>query len=228
MSYRGIGITTRNRNEVFEKTLSEIKKYLPPNTKLVVVDDASETPVKSDFRFETRAGIARAKNKCLELLMADSDIQHIWLFDDDCYPKVKDWYLPYEQSKEPHLMYIFTAYGGQTRVVNELYRDEDIVSYNHVRGCMLYFERRCIEKVGGFNPIYGHGYYEHRNLTERIHRAGLTSHLIMDVPNSGRLIHSMDEAQETQSTFTAKEHSILLRKNRRLHRMNITEYVKYD
>src|SRR5690606_10124331 len=81
----GVGITTHNRPEIFAKTLAEMRKHLPPGAKLVVVDDASKEPVaEADYRFEENAGIARAKNKCLELL---DGCEHIFLFDDDCYPR---------------------------------------------------------------------------------------------------------------------------------------------
>jgi glycosyltransferase involved in cell wall biosynthesis len=226
-------ITTRNRPDAFAKSYQQIKKYMPVGdariqSKLFVVDDASDEPyADADFRFDERAGIARAKNKCLELSMKWG-ANHIFLFDDDCYPKKDGWWIDYVYHNEPHLMYIFTSYGGQKRLVNELYRDDKTVVYDHVRGCMLYYDRKCIETVGGFDPVFGHGYFEHRNLTERIHNAGLTTHLIMDVPNSHELIHSMDEWEEVKSTFTPEEHAKLLATNRRLNRMRKRGYVPYE
>lgn len=223
-----IAITERNRPEVFRINIEYIKRFQPPNSRIFVVDDASDTPLpEADFRFEQRAGIPRAKNKCLELAMRWG-ADHIFLFDSDARPIVKDWHKHYIEHPEPHLMYIFTSYGGQKRLVKEVYRDDKTVAYDHVRGCMLYFERRCIEAVGGFDPIFGHGYFEHRNLTERIHNAGLTTHLIMDVPNSSELIHSMDEWEETTSTFTPQEHARLLRINRRHNRTRKRGYVAYE
>lgn len=75
----GIGITTRNRPTIFAKTLSQIKKFQPLNSKIVVVDDSND---------EVRLGIARAKNKCLAQL---KDCDHIFLFDDDLYPIKEGW-----------------------------------------------------------------------------------------------------------------------------------------
>lgn len=77
----GIGITTRHRPTIFAKTLSQIKKFQPPNSKIVVVDD-------SDDNDKERLGIARAKNKCLAQL---KDCDHIFLFDDDLYPIKEGW-----------------------------------------------------------------------------------------------------------------------------------------
>lgn len=77
----GIGITTRHRPTIFAKTLSQIKKFQPPNSKIVVVDD-------SDDNDKERLGIARAKNKCIAQL---KDCDHIFLFDDDLYPIKEGW-----------------------------------------------------------------------------------------------------------------------------------------
>lgn len=63
-----ICITTRNRHSVLDFSLAEWKKYKPKNSKIFIVDDASNIPVKnSNFRFDKQQGIAKAKNKCLEL-----------------------------------------------------------------------------------------------------------------------------------------------------------------
>src|SRR5690606_4684793 len=92
----GIGLTTHNRRDVLKKSLSFHKKHLPKGAKLIVVDDASEIPVKGvDFRFEHNAGIAASKNKCIELL---EGCEHIFLFDEDCWPITDDWHLPYINS----------------------------------------------------------------------------------------------------------------------------------
>ena len=86
-TYRiGIGITTHNRKDVFEKTFEEIKKYAPAGAEIVVVDDASTAPVAgATYRFSENVGIARAKNKCMELLY-NAGCDHFFLFDDDTYP----------------------------------------------------------------------------------------------------------------------------------------------
>ena len=144
----GVGVTTHNRRESLTEALGNIRKYLPPGAKLVVVDDASTVPApNADFRFERNVGIAVAKNKRLELL---DGCDHIFLFDDDCWPKCADWWKPYVESEEPHLMYIFRdfAVGGKTlRDIEVVYDDGKRIAYSHTRGCMLYLERRCIEAI---------------------------------------------------------------------------------
>src|SRR5690606_19722248 len=77
----GVGVTTRNRNKIVAETVERIRNHLPAGAVLFVVDDASETPVEgADYRFEKNVGIARAKNKCLELLMS-AGVEHLYLMD---------------------------------------------------------------------------------------------------------------------------------------------------
>ena len=62
----GVAITTHNRYDIFKTTYAEIKRFMPDNGVLVVVDDASSTPVpKATFRFNENVGIARAKKQML-------------------------------------------------------------------------------------------------------------------------------------------------------------------
>lgn len=109
----GIGITTRNREEIFSKSLQQIKKFLPVNSRLIVVDDNSKDKKKNlevdeYFYSKVRNGIAKSKNKCLELL---EDCEHIFLFDDDFYPTKRNWDKHYirasQLSGSKHLSFTF-------------------------------------------------------------------------------------------------------------------------
>lgn len=200
----GIGVTEHNRPEVLEMFLKNIKKYMPENAKLVIVDDASDIPVKNaTYRFEENAGIARSKNKCLELLQ---DCKHIFLFDDDCWPKTKNWWKPYVESREPHLCYIFKDFidrpANDCRIV---YEDSKLIGYSHARGCMFYIENRVLDVVGGMDSRYKRWGYEHVDYSNRIYNAGLTRFRFQDVPDSFKLIYSMDEHVAVNSTVTVPE-----------------------
>ena len=47
----GIGITTRDRNEVFAYSLSRLVEHLPKDCTLAIVDDNSKVPVvEADYR----------------------------------------------------------------------------------------------------------------------------------------------------------------------------------
>lgn len=179
----GIGITTHNRYTTFKKCFDLVVKY-SKDCKIVIVDDASTVPVKeATFRFEKNVGIARAKNKCFELL---DDCEHIFLLDDDVEILKPKWYMPYIQSGEKHLMYIFQDFTSGPRLNDtaKLYEDEKIVAYSHARGCVLYYHHDCLDVCGGMDPVFGKWGWEHPELSDRIYTAGLTSFPYMDAVGS--------------------------------------------
>lgn len=227
----GIGVTTHNRREVLLHSLAEIRRFAPTGAVIVVVDDASEEPYpEATYRFEANAGIARAKNKCLELL-DDAGCDEFFLFDDDTYPICSDWWRPYVESDEPHLMYIFTDFRDRPtlRDTTVLYADSKLTAYSHARGCMLYLSRVCLERAGGMNPIFGRWGWEHPNLSERIYNLGLTTFRYADIPGSDRLIHSGDEFLEVKSTILGEERQKWIGRNQKLHQglFDATEFVPY-
>ena len=225
----GVGITVHNRYDVFLKTYNEFKKYLPKGSKLIIIDDDSAKPVlEATYRFEQNVGIAAAKNKCIELL---EDCENIFLFDDDTYPISSDWWKPYVESKEPHLMYLFQDFAKNPRLNDcvQLYNDGIIKAYSHPRGCMLYLHNSVIKSVGGMNINYGKWGNEHVDLSNRIFNKGLTSFRYADVVGSENLIHSGDEHEEVQTTVGALERQKCLAASNNLLRQSFesTEYIDY-
>ena len=212
-----IAITTRNRPEPFWKVLRAIEKHTHCEYQLIVVDDASEEPYcNADFRFEQRSGIPAAKNKCLELCEHD----HIFLLDDDTHPIADDWYLPYINSGKNHLCYTFL----------HKYKEKDGFTYHQLgNGCMMYFTRKCLEVVGGFDWNFGLGKYEHVNLSRRIFNTGLTEAPFMDVVGSGGLLYCMDQSGEVERSFTPEEMREQLDSGREYHRkrLNSDYFIDY-
>ena len=230
----GIGITTHNRYDIFKKTYEEIKRFAPANAKIVVADDASSSPVpEATYRFDQNVGIARAKNKCFELLY-NAGCEDIFLFDDDCYPVVEDWHKPYIESHEPHLNYIFEEFKGSNKSkLNDtllMYSDSKIKAYSHARGCMCYYKHICLDVCGGMSPLFGRWGYEHPDLSNRIYNAGLTSFRYMDVPDSDKLFYSRDEhTSNADSTVQGNERKVCIEANSKIYdaRKNSTEYVEF-
>jgi hypothetical protein len=199
----GVGITTHNRYETFSDTYRRIVE-LSPGLKVVVVDDASTEAVpEATFRFDTQAGIARSKNKCLELL---EECEHIFLFDDDCYPLVEDWWRPYVESPEPHLMRIFEDLATKTKLrdMEVVYRDSRHVAYTGPRGPMLYVDRRVLDVVGGMDLGFGLWGWEHGDWSNRIHAAGLTSWRYADVAGSDQFVYCLDEHEAVTRSVPKK------------------------
>lgn len=212
----GIGVTSYNRREVFEHTLSEIKKFAPKNSKIVIVDDGSDIPLEvADYRFEVNQGSPVAKNKCFELL---DDCEHIFLFDDDIYPISKHWYKPYINSKEPHLNYTF-------KYVADIWNDHKV--FDNPNGCMMYYHKSILEKVGGFDTgFYKYGYW-HGSMSCRIYNAGLTSFPFMDVMGSENLFYSLDEHRKVKSATSKQFDFIPKNKKRYLDMLGSSAYFPY-
>ena len=126
------------------------------------------------IRHDKSLGIVASKNVSLAALMV-AGCEHLFLWDDDAWPVADGWWLPYIDSPEPHLAYQFLDLAGARKLndIAVLYRDDKHVAYTGQRGVMLYYHRSVIERVGGFDPIYGRGMYEHSDLALRIHNAGL-------------------------------------------------------
>lgn len=227
----GIGITTHNRPKTCAATVAKILEH-SPNAKIVIVDDASVDDISIQsvevYKFKTNVGIAKAKNKCIELL---SDCDHIFLFDDDCYPIADDWWQPYVDSSEPHLMYLFEHWGSGLPVGDDkvLYEDGKIVAHQHARGCMMYVDKRVLSTVGGMDTRYGKAMNEHLDWSNRIYNAGLTTFRYMDVANSDKLIHSMDQHKEVRSSIDQIKRRVGLSENNKLLEQSLTstEYASY-
>ncbi|WP_342337625.1 glycosyltransferase family 2 protein [Citrobacter freundii] len=215
----GIAITTHQRAEVLERALEQHMKHLPAGALVVVIDDGSKPAAVVPngvqlLRHESSLGIVASKNASLTALM-DAGCEHLFLWDDDAWPIADNWYLPYIESPEPHLAYQFLDLAGP-RKINDmavLYRDDKHIAYTGQRGVMLYYHRSAIEKVGGFDPVYGRGMYEHPDLALRIHNAGLTSWAFADVVGSEKLIHSMDEYEEGVRSIPRHDREALVKRN---------------
>ena len=233
----GIAITTHNRAETFIRAIAHHQQYLPPGALVVVIDDGSKpvTLVQNGvqlLRHETSLGIVASKNASLTALM-DAGCEHLFLWDDDTWPIADNWHLPYIESPEPHLAYQFLDLAGP-RKLNDLavlYRDDRHVAYTGQRGVMLYYHRSAIEKVGGFDPIYGRGMYEHSDLALRIHNAGLTTWAFADVVGSNKLIHSLDEHEQVERSVPRPDREEQVKRNVRIHNerrdSGYTGYAEY-
>lgn len=211
----GIGITSFNRPEVFKKCIRNIILYSPIDSTIVVVDDGSDEPVVgATYRFETNQGVATAKNKCIELLM-EAGCTHLFLFDDDTYPIVENWWRPYINSGSPHLCMTFPQYASMQPTKRKLLGlHGPLAIYDSPCGCMLYATREVVEKVGYMDTAYEKWGYEHYDWTMRIHQAGFTEHACMDVWRSTELFHSMDYHQEVVSSVP--DRAKYIRKNKAL------------
>lgn len=179
-----IAITTHDRNDLLAEALRHHQAHLPPNARLIVVDDASAKPVDgADYRFEDNVGVARAKNKCLELAMR-TGAEHLFLFDDDTWPISDDWWKPYLDSPEPHLAHSWN--------LQKIFADDRHTAWHASGGTVLYYTREVIADVGGMRTDFGTWGCEHVNLSDRIHNRGWTSWRYADITGAERLFYECD------------------------------------
>lgn len=223
----GIGISTRDRYRVFRDSLTKWTEHTPDNIKLVIIDDASAIAVKeASFRFSRNVGIARSKNKALELL---DDCEHIFLADDDVYPKRGDWWKPYIEAGVDHLCFTFpsVANGGMTSKI--LAETDSTVVWSHPRGCFMYIHHRVLDTVGGLNTRYDKWGYEHKDWSNRIHNAGLTDHPYMDVKDSSKYLYSMDQTGQVATTTPKRQQKLYLARGAEEYKKSLTskEYMEY-
>ncbi|GMA26182.1 hypothetical protein GCM10025864_39410 [Luteimicrobium album] len=191
----GVAITAHNRPALLPKALDAWMEHSPDDLVIVVVDDASDEPVSVPdgvtlIRTGTNVGVAAAKNLGIRALM-DAGVQHLFLADDDTHPITDDWWKPYVDSPEPHLM---LTWGDR------VFREGDLVGYTWPKGCMLYLDRRAVERVGGMDLRFGLHGHEHVNLSDRIHNAGLTTVRYGDVDGSEKLFYAGDRDGRLESS----------------------------
>ena len=233
----GIAITTHQRPEVLKRAIDQHMKHLPAGALVVVVDDGSSpgAVVPSGvqlLRHDKSLGIVASKNASLSVLM-EAGCEHLFLWDDDAWPIADDWHQPYIESQEPHLAYQFLDLAGRNKLndLAVLYRDERHVAYTGQRGVMLYYHRSAIEKLGGFDSVYGRGMYEHSDFALRIHNAGLTTWAYADVTGSEKLIHSLDEHEAVERSVPKPDRVALVERNVKIHNerrdTGFTGYVEY-
>lgn len=195
----GIAVSTRNRAEQLEWTMMNIYNYTMFSCPIVIVDDASDNEpisVKNNYKFTERVGIPRVKNKCIEMLY-NSGCEHFFLFDDDTYPIKKDWHLPYIESPYEHLSYTFLN-PYKTVDNHNFYKP-------HGNGCMMYFTRNVVDTIGGFDPNFGLGKYEHLQFSHRVHNFGLIPEPFIDVLGSNEYIYCEDQNNNIARSFSKQE-----------------------
>lgn len=202
-----ICITTRNRPDILKRALIYWVTYKPESANIFIVDDASDNfhlLWSSDwvkFRFETQQGIAKAKNKCLELAQG---YDYVFLVDDDVYPKVDGWEKPYIESGLNHMALTFDKNSKGHYYSPSVRREGEwngYATYNAPNGCMLFLTRKAIATAGGMRPEFGIWGFEHVEYSQRIHLLGLTPHPYIDVPNSLDLFYVCDYYNEVKSSI---------------------------
>lgn len=181
----GIGVTTRNRAPVLAHTLTQLRAHTPEPHLLVVVNDASddetarvlaeaqaEHPDMTAVNSETRLGVSKAKNRCLQAL---AGCKVIFLFDDDCYPVKAGWATLYAEAIAATGIQHFNFNDSRRHRMLSKTRHEGftVAEFEPPGGVLMVLSHQVIERVGAFNERYGLYGFEHETYTTRCYRAGL-------------------------------------------------------
>ena len=174
-----VGITTYNRPDVLEFTLSQFDKF---GGDIVVIDDHSDKGCSDRcIRNKTRLGIARSKNKCIELL---KDYDRIFLFDDDCFPIKDKWWEVYQG--EHHFVHAHHIPQYVNRYVGKN------AWWNGCLGCCMMIDQTVLKECGGMDTRFGLYGFEHVEYSQRIYRSGLIPYPYITPKNITEYIWSMD------------------------------------
>lgn len=180
----GVAISTHQRPHILAKALQNWALYMPD----VLV-------VNHDVNGE---GVAATKNKGITALM-DAGCDHLFLADDDTWPTTPNWWKPYTDDYEPHLMHCW----GKGRLIED---DGHYTTWTHPRGVLLYAQRHVINRVGGMRLEFGRWGGEHAEWSTRIHNTGLTRRRYQDLTQARHGIwHCEDYTRRTPSTVTQAE-----------------------
>jgi len=211
----GVAITTHNRGKVALETFAKWKAMLPEKALLIVVDDASDEPFpNADYRFSSNVGIARAKNKCIELLI-EKGCTELFLSDDDTYPTSPNWWKPYIDSPYPLLSYTFSSVGRGIQNGNRLIKRESAHKwYSNPCGCMVYVSKIVIDRIGGYDIQYALYGDEHLDFAIRAKNAGLLPHSYIDVAEP--LFYCHDQSGNYRTSRTDKQAQLYLSRRRLL------------
>ena len=194
----GIGVITYNRPKHLELFLKQIEKHTKDYS-LYVHDDSIE-----------RKGIAYGSNMCLHNL---KDCEHIFLFNDDCFPIADGWAEYFINSKLNHSLYMNGEY-------SPILQQDNYTSYKHASGVFMHLTKKVVERVGYFNPLYDKYGFEHAAYSHRICRAGLIRSRFISLNDCNKYLYALDlqgdkgyEYLEHKRTLTDTEKNEQIQKN---------------
>ena len=145
----GVGCTTYNRPDMLEQFYCQLEKLASYEIELYIEEDTDED----------RRGVAARKNECLRALQ---HCDHVFLFDDDCYPIKKGWEDFFINSGYNHLLFL-NEYNH-----NFLINLGDVEVYRDCGGVFMYMTKGAIERVGAFDEKYQKYGFEHADYSCRI------------------------------------------------------------
>ena len=140
-------------------------------------------------------GIAGAKNACLWELKG---FDHVFLFDDDAMPAGGNWWQTWIQPGLGHLtlsMDVAATAREDERVGHVTLTGDHGPGWEGFTGCLgcvLYFTKRALATLGGYDNRFGVYGYEHCQMTARAHKAKITPVLYPAPVGAMQSIYTLD------------------------------------
>lgn len=216
MSKVGIGITTWNRPDYAEKCVKSIAKHCSGLDALYMHDDCSDPKFTGAYRrvhkvleangghlltAKENAGVAAAKNRLIEHLIADG-CDWIILCEDDVRPISAEAVTEYVRICEDNdLHHLAFAHHGSANL-NVPLSDSDVTYFPHSIGAWTIFSRECLIKTGLFWEQLVCA-WEHVEHTIRLMQDGFlpdyTVHNFPDVTHSQKYLQEIPGSIEKSS-----------------------------
>jgi len=117
-----------------------------------------------------RVGPAITRNRCLKYLM-DQGCDHLFMFDDDCYPMMLGWeeyFINTAKEHNVHFLGLPNPFGSFL-----LSLKGELAHWHTVLGCFSYQDRKIMEAVGYYNTAYTRYGSEDVARNWRVMRSGL-------------------------------------------------------
>jgi len=212
----GIGVTTYKRKENLQECLSKINQHTKCSHQLYVATDSD-----SD-----RQGVAKRKNECLRNL---KHCEHLFLFDDDCFP-INDDYIDFfvdanKQTKEHHFSFCIDKIHNLKS--SFFCGDYCIEVYEKVGGVFLYLTQSVLQKVGAFGEHYNLYGYEHIGYSMRIFDANLVSDFFTSLAETEKYIYSHDYfTPNFVSTMSAYDKDVISNGNKENFSIDVLQTYK--
>lgn len=237
-----IFITTYNRPNLLYQCLNYIV-LLTANSSydLFVINDGSGKKHDGDYSEahnaykkhlkkyivkEENTGIAKAKNTCLSLAI-EYGYDHIFLFDDDCWPLQNNWMEYFIDAHNKTGFNILTRLDNASKLGVHLQKTYtknyiSIEKYNNSLGCFISLTRNVIETIGGFNINFNHYGFEHCEYEHRAFLAGLNLFKNACVKNTNKYIYSSDiDSKNTKSSISNNNKIKYINENMPLYQKSI-------
>lgn len=119
-----------------------------------------------------RVGPAITRNRCLKYLM-EQGCEHIFMFDDDCYPLMKGWesyFIDTAHSVGVHFLGLPNAFESKL-----LSHRGEFAKWDSIVGCFSYQTRKLMEVVGYYNTAYTRYGSEDVGRNWRVQQSGLVA-----------------------------------------------------